>query len=107
YGGEEFVVLVPSSSIEQLVALAERLRSKVASAPILMGEQLQMSVTVSIGAALYPREGDSAEEVLHAADKALYQAKRGGRNRVVTAGETTLMGVPTQTRPTTKLPHAS
>jgi two-component system cell cycle response regulator len=85
YGGEEFVVLVPSSSSEQLAALAERLRSKVASAPILMGEQLQMSVTVSIGAAMYPREGDSAEEVLHAADEALYEAKRGGRNRVVTA----------------------
>lgn len=81
YGGEEFVVLMPEASEREAAALAERLRQRVADEPFA-----HRQVTISLGVAQYPVQGDSADVVVAAADAALYEAKRGGRNRVAQAG---------------------
>lgn len=80
YGGEEFVVLLPQTPPEQAVILAERLRAGIAGLRIpLPGRELK--VTVSIGVAGIPPAEDGAG-LVEAADKALYRAKQGGKNRV-------------------------
>jgi diguanylate cyclase (GGDEF)-like protein len=80
YGGEEFVVLLPSSPKADALAVAEKLRASVAAlAPGGIG------VTVSIGVASLPEDASSAERLFDAADQALLQAKRAGRDRVVAA----------------------
>ncbi len=86
FGGEEFVVLLPAANLEGALIVAERMRKlvEVAGSPALEepGPCPPLS-TVSCGvAACWPNEEQSQEDLLDAADKALYQAKRGGRNRV-------------------------
>ncbi|GAA4588304.1 hypothetical protein GCM10023107_08960 [Actinoplanes octamycinicus] len=82
FGGEEFAVLVTGEVPGRLAALAEELRQRIAGAPVLVDNRTAITVTVSIGAAVLPGTA-STEELLVAADGALYAAKRGGRNRVV------------------------
>lgn len=79
YGGEEFVILLPETTAEDAVAAAERLREAVAAPPVAHGERL-IAVTISIGLAEW-RNG-ALDRVIARADKALYTAKRLGRNRV-------------------------
>jgi two-component system cell cycle response regulator len=82
YGGEEFVVVLPGCSREQVDHGAERVRSAVDSGPIqVRGEPV--FVTVSIGAAVTTHGAISDNEILAAADAALYRAKAIGRNRTV------------------------
>lgn len=84
YGGEEFFVLLPGATLEAAYAKAEGLRRMVSSQPVAaMGHSL--TVTLSIGLALCPLHGEDAESVVRAADEALYQAKRQGRDRVCVA----------------------
>ncbi|MEK6950518.1 MAG: GGDEF domain-containing protein [Nanoarchaeota archaeon] len=86
YGGEEFLVLLPHTNKEQAAAAAERFRENVSRRnkepvnPITQGP-----ITVSIGLATFPDDGTSSQELIDAADKALYQAKGRGRNVVVAA----------------------
>jgi diguanylate cyclase (GGDEF)-like protein len=76
-GGEEFVLLLPGAALEQAQQIAEELRQRLALAELLPGE----AVTVSIGvSALHP--GETADAWIKSADRALYRAKRSGRNRV-------------------------
>ncbi len=79
YGGEEFAILLPHTVLGQAVALAERVRERIAADPI---EPLEEPITVSIGAAQL-RDGEEGDALLDRADAALYEAKRAGRNRVV------------------------
>lgn len=83
YGGEEFMVILPATDAEVMVAVAQRICEMVRECKIEdeAGEPLP-SITVSIGAALW-RGADPLEAVIAAADAALYQAKEAGRNRVV------------------------
>lgn len=91
YGGEEFSVLLPHTSHEEAADLAERLRKTVEALPLPEPEFPKgCRVTVSIGVATLPDHASDAEGLLGAADKALYGAKGGGRNRVVGAGDITL-----------------
>jgi diguanylate cyclase (GGDEF)-like protein len=83
-GGEEFVLLLPGATLDDARALADDLRQRVADACLLPGTAL--TVTVSIGIA-QRRRGDAHSDWLRQADAALYRAKRGGRNRVVTVGD--------------------
>lgn len=85
YGGEEFVVLSRSTDIVSARVVAERIRRTVAGHAFVY-EQHPLRVTVSVGVAAYPDiDVRSDEDLVVAADQALYQAKRGGRNRVVAA----------------------
>jgi diguanylate cyclase (GGDEF)-like protein len=80
YGGEEFVIVLPETPLEGAVALAESVRAKVEEHRfVFQGET--MPVTISIGCALVG-ESDTATELIQRADEKLYEAKRGGRNRV-------------------------
>ncbi len=82
YGGEEFGIIARGISLDQGGMLAERLRLRVASTPIeAVGHRLP--VTMSGGVAAWQPYMDDPSKLVEAADAALYQAKRGGRNRVV------------------------
>ena len=83
YGGEEFLLVLPGASGEQARRIAERARASVAREPVRAGEQ-PVPVTISFGVAEWI-PGESSEELIARADRALYQAKGSGRNRVVTA----------------------
>jgi two-component system cell cycle response regulator len=83
YGGEEFVVIMPDTEIENARFVAERLRSCIAAEAFRIDSDLQIPVTSSIGIATLEQADDTCESVLARADKALYAAKRDGRNRVV------------------------
>jgi diguanylate cyclase (GGDEF)-like protein len=80
YGGEEFAVLLNGTTGEEAFEVAERIRTRVA-AQNFSGRR----VTISIGMAEFPENGHTADAVISSADEALYEAKRGGRNRVVRA----------------------
>lgn len=83
YGGEEFAVLLPETSLEIATHIAERLREKIAGQQITVDGR-QVRVTASFGVACFPGEGiETINHLLRAADAALYRAKYGGRNRVV------------------------
>jgi diguanylate cyclase (GGDEF)-like protein len=89
YGGEEFAVILPEMDAQQSVAMAESMRRKIASLNIAhdMAGHAE-HVTISVGVATYASaaEGDDIAALLGAADRALYAAKRAGRNCVVMAG---------------------
>src|SRR4051812_33714840 len=84
YGGEEFVVVMPDTDTTFAYTVAERLRQSVEAAPFpLTRAPGSIRVTVSIGLACSLGGPDTAENLLHRADQALYRAKREGRNRVI------------------------
>lgn len=91
YGGEEFVVLVPRCDVQGLAQTAERIRSAIESLPPI-GDRRPL--TVSIGGALYPSDGTATDQLFAAADRRLYQAKEGGRNRSVLPDESSSNVVP-------------
>lgn len=80
YGGEEFAAIVPQIDPRGLAVIAERIRKGIEQLPVPKG---RVSITVSIGGAIYPTDGPSATALFAAADSRLYQAKEAGRNRVV------------------------
>ncbi|MDZ5459331.1 sensor domain-containing diguanylate cyclase [Azohydromonas lata] len=82
WGGEEFVVLLPQTHLEEAMQCAERLRRCVEALYDEGDSPLPRRVTLSLGVAAYPRHGDVQTPLLAAADKALYEAKHGGRNQV-------------------------
>ncbi len=90
YGGEEFMIILTDISPEDAWERAEGLRRAVASLRISLGKDVVAEVTVSIGVALYPSDGEGAEILVPKADKALYRAKREGRNRVLLAEMTSV-----------------
>jgi diguanylate cyclase (GGDEF)-like protein len=79
YGGEEFTVVLPETDPSGAFVVAEKIRQVVAGEPVENG----LTVTVSVGVASCPGDGTTADSLLAAADTALYEAKRGGRDRVV------------------------
>ncbi len=81
FGGEEFVVLLPGCPGPAAAARADRLRRLIAETPIST-KVGPVSVTVSIGIALFSAPGEAVNKVIDRADQALYHAKRNGRNRV-------------------------
>lgn len=84
YGGEEFVVVMPETSLDVARAKMESLRTLIASAPFeVQPGSPPVQITVSIGLAGFPQDGPTAVELFATADERLFQAKREGRNRVV------------------------
>jgi diguanylate cyclase (GGDEF)-like protein len=85
YGGEEFGIVLPRADSAGLLRKAETMRARIEAEVFSQGLE-KVRLTVSIGIAHFPRDGRGPEELVAAADKALYAAKEGGRNRVVEAG---------------------
>ena len=92
-GGEEFVLILPETTLSQADILAERLRAAIEAIrlPLAGGGTLQM--TISLGLAAYPETSDTAESILHDADEAMGRAKEAGRNRVMHARAKSLLFV--------------
>ena len=86
-GGEEFGILMPGCSIAQGTEIGERVRRSLAQSPVQVLESETVTVTSSIGLACTEEHGYALKPLLMAADHALYGAKRGGRNRLVTRTE--------------------
>lgn len=87
YGGEEFCVLLPETPLEGGRTKGERLRQAIEAFPWTDIDPRLPAVTTSVGVAAYPNHGDTLQSLLDAADAAMYEAKRGGKNRVVVAGD--------------------
>lgn len=85
YGGEEFVVLLTNTSAAQAAVIAESIRAGIETHPFIYDEQ-RIPTTASIGVAELSADMNSAQALLKVADKALYAAKNGGRNRVSVQG---------------------
>jgi diguanylate cyclase (GGDEF)-like protein/PAS domain S-box-containing protein len=83
YGGEEFVLVFPDSSLVDTQRRVEAIRVLVKALEIRHGDRPLGSITVSAGIAAAPEHGSTARELLRAADDALYAAKQGGRDRLV------------------------
>jgi diguanylate cyclase (GGDEF)-like protein len=81
YGGDEFVVMLPDTPARGALEVAERIRHAVESQPFTV-DAARLPCTVSIGLASYPQDGRNLDALLARADRALYEAKEGGRNRV-------------------------
>jgi diguanylate cyclase (GGDEF)-like protein len=87
YGGEEFAVLLHDVTRAAAVDVAEKMRARVAAAPIAHADKQPLGkLTVSIGVAACPQDAKTAEALLEAADVALYRAKKSGRDTVVQSG---------------------
>lgn len=86
WGGEEFLALLPETDESGALQIAERLREAIEDFSISLNNQ-KISTSASIGIASYPRDGDTPDFLVKAADAALYEAKKSGRNRVVEAKE--------------------
>jgi len=84
YGGEEFVTIMPDTTLEAAHRIAERIRHYISGSPfrVAQGSEL-LTVTISVGVAVMAGSADTAEALLKRADEALYEAKAAGRNRVI------------------------
>jgi diguanylate cyclase (GGDEF)-like protein len=101
YGGEEFVI-VTSAAPNQLPGLTERIRDRITNTPVVVLPEVWIAVTVSVGAAAFPLHGGTADELLTAADRALYAAKTQGGDQVVigTGERIPLIPAPTESSST-------
>jgi diguanylate cyclase (GGDEF)-like protein len=84
FGGDEFVILLPDTNVDGAHLTAERIRARIAAAPLIVHGK-QIITTASMGVATYPMHGTSYEQLFEAADSALYQSKSQGKNRVTLA----------------------
>jgi diguanylate cyclase len=84
YGGEEFVVALPETPAQQAVATGELLRGAVAATQLrVAGVREPIGVTISVGVASWPDRGNMITRLVQTADDRLYEAKLGGRDRVI------------------------
>jgi diguanylate cyclase (GGDEF)-like protein len=86
YAGDEFMVILPNTTKADGLVVAERLRAEMERSP-LMVEGTPVTATISLGVASMPESGRSVDSLVRAADAAMYEAKRQGKNRVMGAGE--------------------
>jgi diguanylate cyclase (GGDEF)-like protein len=87
YGGEEFILILPTTSLETAQERAEHLRQEVKRLQVQDDDHSSQGITLSLGIAIYPEHGRTMQAALRAADAALYRAKQDGRDRVVVAEE--------------------
>lgn len=85
YGGDEFVMVLTQTQLKDALMVAERIRAKIEKKRFLARENMDIRLTASIGVAAYPEHAVSKEQILKAADQALYGSKRETRNRVMPA----------------------
>lgn len=82
FGGDEFAMVLPDTGGEGAFAVGERVRERVAEHPFLAGDGLDIHLTVSVGVATLPDVAASPDELLQAADMAMYQVKQSGKNGI-------------------------
>lgn len=85
YGGEEFLIILPNTSVETALNRANQLLTKTKNMQVEYNDSILPSITLSIGISIFPENGDDARKLITCADAALYRAKSKGRNRVVIA----------------------
>lgn len=83
YGGEEFIFIMPEIDIETAMQRAKELHESVSRIHLRYGGNALTQITISIGLAIYPRDGENMHDLIAAADIALYQAKNSGRNKTI------------------------
>jgi len=94
FGGEEFCIILPGTSKKEAFPVAERIRQEIAKESFPHCNQLPLGMlTISAGISSFPEDGQTINELIHAADVALYRAKEQGKNRVVLAHKTPETGV--------------
>ena len=99
FGGEEFSILLPETTTEEALEIAERIRAAVSARTFDVETSSQpIRATISLGVASFPRDGTDANELIHQADLAVYRAKLQGRNRVLDASAEPL-AVPVDRKP--------
>ena len=82
-GGEEFVIIMPDTDLARAIQVGERLRATIAADPFSIASNKELRVTASVGISTLETRDDTPETLFKRADRALYSAKREGRNRVV------------------------
>src|SRR5262245_25503712 len=85
FGGDEFALVLPDTGGEGAFAVGERIRERICAHRFLAGDGLDIHLTASVGVATLPDVAASAEELVQAADKAMYQVKESGKNGIVAA----------------------
>jgi diguanylate cyclase (GGDEF)-like protein len=101
YGGEEFAVILPGADEDGALQIAERVRRALEKDPVIF-EGARISITASLGVAVWPVDGKDAAALLASADRALYAAKQAGRNRVTAASRVPQPGPSAFTAPGAK-----
>jgi diguanylate cyclase (GGDEF)-like protein len=94
YGGEEFAVIMPETGADAARNVAERIRTAIAARPLLSLNGRELTITVSVGTATFPQDARTEDDLIAAADRALYAAKASGRDRVVSYHLLTGPGLP-------------
>ncbi len=82
YGGDEFVIVLPETGIEQASQVADRIRRKIQKNVFTGGRRLELQVTASFGIATFPQHAHSPQQLVACADTAMYEAKASGKNRI-------------------------
>ena len=91
FGGEEFLLILPRKTRSQARITGEKIRAAVEAYDFPFGDKQPLGkLTISGGVACFPDDGRNSSELIRAADQALYEAKRLGRNRVEAAGDMSL-----------------
>lgn len=80
YGGEEFVICMPETSLSKMKGITERLLTKIDAKNILTPNGDSLHITLSMGLAVFPKHGNNLEQLIEASDQAMYVAKNSGRN---------------------------
>jgi diguanylate cyclase (GGDEF)-like protein len=90
YGGDEFVVILPDTGVEEAVQVAERIRTKIERHEFTGGRRLKVALTASLGIAVFPQHALSPRQLIVSADRAMYQAKAAHKNcvRIVVESDT-------------------
>ncbi|UCG29457.1 MAG: diguanylate cyclase [candidate division WOR-3 bacterium] len=85
YGGDEYIVLLPNAEKKTALIIAERIRVAISRDPFYAFGNKKFSITVTLGVAAYPEDAKTRDDLIGKADKAMYEGKMSGRNKVVSA----------------------